>query len=258
MNRCLDEALRLAALGIAVFPCEPYGKRPIQNDWPHKASTDPHVIRGWWKWMPEANLAVPTGRVDGWDVLDVDIRKTGSGMDALKSLTDAGYLAGYVRIVQTPSGGRHYYFPPGGHGNGSMPKHQLDFRGNGGYVLVPPSYVKEEEKGYEGAYEEMNVSWKTTPMPFDWKAAQSFLNPPPKVRPPRHDGAKSDIRFLVGWMGRQPEGNRNNAFYWSHRTANDEGHEDLGALQDAAIAAGLSLSEVEKSSASAASKGRRK
>ncbi len=55
-----------------MFPCEPGGKRPLIKDWPNAATTDARKISLWWNRWPEANLATPTGRENGFFALDVD------------------------------------------------------------------------------------------------------------------------------------------------------------------------------------------
>ena len=39
------------------------------------------------------------------------------------------------------SGGLHAYFTGSEQGNGRLPRHHLDFRSKGGYVVAPPSHV---------------------------------------------------------------------------------------------------------------------
>jgi hypothetical protein len=56
-----EAALRYAASGLAVFPCEPEGKRPLARLVPHghlDATTDTETVRRWWTEEPNANVSV--------------------------------------------------------------------------------------------------------------------------------------------------------------------------------------------------------
>jgi Bifunctional DNA primase/polymerase, N-terminal/Primase C terminal 2 (PriCT-2) len=65
-----EGALDLARRGWHVLPC--VGKRPVLDDWQHRASTDSDAIRGWWQVWPTANAGVVLGRRSG-DLVDVDL-----------------------------------------------------------------------------------------------------------------------------------------------------------------------------------------
>jgi Bifunctional DNA primase/polymerase, N-terminal len=136
-----EAALRYAAAGWPVFPCWPGRKEPHGILVPHglkNATTDPAGIRRWWTACPDANVAIATGE-PGPDVLDVDMKPGGSGFAAFGQLRCAGLLSGACAIVRTPSGGMHVYYQGTGQGNGRLPRHFLDFRSHGGYVVAPPS-----------------------------------------------------------------------------------------------------------------------
>ena len=132
-----QRALGYAAAGVPVFPCVPGGKVPLTPNGFHDATTDPAVITAWWTRHQQANVAAPTG-APAFDVLDVDVRPTGSGWDALHEARAAGLVEGWVRAVQTPSGGLHLHYPGSDQRNGTIRGRHLDFRGQGGYVLLHP------------------------------------------------------------------------------------------------------------------------
>lgn len=243
----LEDALKLAASGIPVFPCAPRAKTPLTERGFHEASTSEEKIRNWWRWQPEANIAIPTGK-PGLDVLDVDVRSSGSGMDSLNKLTEAGFLTGAVRVVRTPSGGLHIYFPGSGHGGGSLHKLHLDFKAVGGYVLVPPSYVVTDD--YAGDYAEVQAINPPFPEPLDWEACKRFLVPPLAVRKQEYRDDSRGIGSLSSWLQKQPEGNRNRALFWAANRAVEKGG-DVFQLEEAAIAAGLGEVEVRKTLQSA-------
>lgn len=64
-------ALAYARVGVAVFPVEPRGKRPLTVHGFQDATTSAERIRGWWKRWPQANIGLPCQH---WWVLDVDPR----------------------------------------------------------------------------------------------------------------------------------------------------------------------------------------
>jgi hypothetical protein len=104
------------------------------------ATTDPAVIRAWWARCADLNVAIATG-APGPDVLDVDVHQDGAGWPAFDRLKRAGMLAGARALVRTPSGGLHVHFAGTGQDCGRLPRHHLNFKAAGGYVLAPPSVV---------------------------------------------------------------------------------------------------------------------
>lgn len=150
----LEAALAYAAAGLAVLPlhdttagacscgrdCEAPGKHPRTRHGIDDASSDPLVIAGWWQRWPTANVGVRTGAVSGVVVLDVDPRHGGT-----RTLDDRkrqhGPLPRTAQVL-TGSGGWHFYFT---HPGGTEPNTAgrfgdgLDTRGDGGYVVAPPS-----------------------------------------------------------------------------------------------------------------------
>jgi hypothetical protein len=139
-----ENHLQLAALDYAkqgwrVFPCIKRGKRPLIKNWQELATTDARVVQGWWKQWPDANVAVVTGASSGVFVLDVD---GADGEVSLAILQDEhGPLPGTLES-RTGGGGRHLFFKHDGtpvkNSTGKLGK-GLDVRGDGGYVIVPPS-----------------------------------------------------------------------------------------------------------------------
>jgi hypothetical protein len=121
-------------LGMPVFPCEPGGKRPLTAHGLHDASTDPTLVSSWWTRWPNANIGIPTGVA--FDVLDAD---GDEGCDELERLVGCDGIVPGDPIVWTPNNGLHCYFAPTGLGNRARFAPGLDWRGRGGYVIVPPS-----------------------------------------------------------------------------------------------------------------------
>jgi putative DNA primase/helicase len=154
LQNALDYANRLS---WAVFPvhsvadglcscgsknCTSPGKHPRVRNGVHDATIDPAKIAGWWRTWPDANIGLATGLCSGIWVLDVDPRHGGD--DTLFALEQTyGRLQTSVESL-TGGGGRHIIFeyPKDGstirsRANGPGPG--LDVRGEGGYVVVPPS-----------------------------------------------------------------------------------------------------------------------
>gem|GEM_PF-2944623 len=127
------------------FPCE--GKRPLTQHGFKDASTDPRRITAWRHRWPNANIGMPTGEASGVFALDVD------RLEALEELEREHGKLPDTLTVRTPSGGLHLDFrhvegitnSPGGLPAG------IDVRGEGGYVLVPPSAGYEWESRSEVA-----------------------------------------------------------------------------------------------------------
>jgi Bifunctional DNA primase/polymerase, N-terminal len=137
VNVLLDAALGYAARGWPVLPVQPRGKAPCTAHGLHDATTGPDMLREWWARWPDANVGLRTG--DAFHVLDVDGQ---GGFDSLARLT----LVEHEKLasgpcVLTPSGGFHLYFapPPRQIGNRARFITGCDWRGEGGYVVAPPS-----------------------------------------------------------------------------------------------------------------------
>jgi putative DNA primase/helicase len=153
----LAMALAYAAHGWPVFPlysvrdgtCNCWrradcgreaGKHPRTMDGFKSATTDPEPIKNWFDMWPESNIGIATGAVSGLVVVDIDPRN--GGHDTVLALADEGKTFGRTAQVLTQSGGWHlYYMHPGGKvpcgSNVFGPG--IDVRGDGGYVVAPPS-----------------------------------------------------------------------------------------------------------------------
>jgi Bifunctional DNA primase/polymerase, N-terminal/Primase C terminal 1 (PriCT-1) len=130
-------ALWYAAHGIPVFPCKPRGKEPLTPHGFKDATIDHAIISEWWTRWPDANIGMPTGALSKRLVIDVDPRN--GGEESLAEL-----LATYGPFPRTAEqatggGGRHIVFQ---HPGGPIPKTLapgIDFKGDGGYIIVSPS-----------------------------------------------------------------------------------------------------------------------
>jgi len=149
----VEVALRYAAHGWPVLPlhtphggrcsctaadCGSPGKHPRTARGLHDASTDLDRIRAWWGRWPDANLGVATGAASGLLVLDVDLPDGPATLARLE--TEHGRVPATCE-QRTGSGGRQLLFAHPGQAVGNRTRLQpgIDVRGDGGYIVVPPS-----------------------------------------------------------------------------------------------------------------------
>lgn len=133
----LDAALWYATLGIPVFPLRPGTKIPYPGSHGCKdATTNPTQIRAWWASAPTANVAIATGHTV--DVIDLD-GPTGVKSWLADLWDDMPPICGRARTRRP--GGWHLYIHTTGMGNRAAMFPGIDYRGQGGYVVAPPSTV---------------------------------------------------------------------------------------------------------------------
>lgn len=136
----LDLSLKYSEIGWQTFQLRERDKVPLVK-WADVATCEKNTLLGWWEYNPNANIGIVCGRRSGIVVLDVD--KDKGGFDSLQQLQNR-----YGKLPATPtsatgSGGEHLFF--------AYPEHAtirnsagklgagLDIRGDGGYVVAPPS-----------------------------------------------------------------------------------------------------------------------
>lgn len=126
--------------GWSVIPILGHDKRPAirWQQFQQRRST-PDELDKWFRQWPDGNIAIVTGVVSDLVVLDID-PKHGGNESLLQLLREHGPLPHTIE-AQTGGGGRHVYFShPGGMVRnlvGLAPG--IDLRGDGGYVVAPPS-----------------------------------------------------------------------------------------------------------------------
>jgi putative DNA primase/helicase len=158
----LDYALDYAAQDIPVFPCREGSKEPACPNGYKDATTKPERIRELWAENPNFNIGTPP---DAWGafVVDVDVKKTGGCAAWAKLCADHGWTTDTYTNA-TPSGGRHIFYSGKGATSAGKLAPGIDTRGEGGYVLLPPSVVDGR------TYRPLN-SLDLAPLPDDLKAA---------------------------------------------------------------------------------------
>jgi hypothetical protein len=136
-----EAAVKLGARGLRVFPCKHQGKEPAIKDNLRLAAVDPAIIGKMWGELGQWNIGLTTGARSGVWVLDVDADK--GGRETLNGLeAEHGKLPVTVEVVT--ANGWHLYFrwPDGVEIRNAQHRDDLpglDWRGEGGYVLAPPS-----------------------------------------------------------------------------------------------------------------------
>lgn len=243
-----DAALTYGAAGIPVFPCVPGGKTPLTENGFYAATTDPGQIAAWWVWRPNANIGARTGITH--DVLDIDVHATGMGYPTVRALHQAGLTEGWAHAVSTPSGGLHLFFPTDPdrpQATWSRGKRHIDFRGTGGYVIVPPSEVLID--GVLRPYEV--IATGKNPAPVEADTIRRLLTPQQPVSGTRPAPVVGDLgaraRRLAQWLTLQPEGNRNAGLFWAACRLTELGltePEMQQVLTDPARATGLPDREI--------------
>lgn len=142
----LTDALRYQSRGWSVIPLRFTGgvddrKRPLIDSWEQyqKKPADAEQIKSWWTQWPNANIGIVMGEVSGLIAIDLD------GPHSVECLRRAKVDVPKTASVSTGKGFHAYYAHPGypvsnrarllTDNNGSA----VDVRGDGGYVVAPPS-----------------------------------------------------------------------------------------------------------------------
>ena len=207
----------LASAGVPVFPCVPGQKRPLTARGFHDATTDLAQITQWWTRWPDANLGLPTGAVSGVVVVDVDVREHVDGRESMRRALNAGRAGVPVFTVVSPSGGRHGYYPatPGVvQRSWQAARAGVDFRGDGGYIVIPPSHTAA------GSYRLATVRQGAS-AGIDSDALRDFLDPRPALKPRAADRGlvQSEpgvvVARLAAWVAGLGEGERNRGLFWA-------------------------------------------
>ena len=241
-----EAAVIFARAGVPVFPCAPGGKQPVTGQGFKNATTDLAQVQAWWHRFPAANIGMPTGAASGAVVVDVDVHGPVNGYDALNRADRAGLVSGWGLAARSASGGLHLYFPATEgveQRSWQAGRAAIDFRGDGGYIIVPPSAVTGS-----GSYEFV-AGADRAPAPVDAARLRDFLAPRPEPAPHQVRGPirSEDATRLAAWVGMRDEGERNRGLFWASCRLAEAGVDPtvtLDALGPAAEHAGLPPREV--------------
>lgn len=144
-------ALAYAKSGFAVFPLHSIrvgrctcghdcgknaGKHPRVKSGFKVATTDVRQIEAWWRIMPDSNIGIATGKASGIVVIDIDGEQA---LAMLKAIVDQHGALPRTAIVKTARGWHLYFTMLAGTTISCSTGAGLDVRGDGGYVVAPPS-----------------------------------------------------------------------------------------------------------------------
>lgn len=129
----LEAARDYMQAGLSVIPVGP-SKRPLVS-WQGFQHERPHadLVDEWWTRRPDANVGMVTSQISGVVVLDADGPE---GLESLKALNTQAT----TWLSKTGRGWHQWFRHPGVTiGNRAGVRPHLDVRGDGGYVVAPPS-----------------------------------------------------------------------------------------------------------------------
>jgi len=180
---------------LALFPVKERDKVPMTQNGFKDATRDWQDYQKLHGGRPH-NVGMPTGPINGLFVLDLDPRHGGD--ETFKHLLSQYDTLPPTWQTTTQSGGTHFFFKWDDNrlvGNRANVLPGLDIRGDGGYVLLPPSRV-------EGDYR-----WVRSPSKFELLPAPDWLWT--VLETSAHASAAVDIgKFANGIL----DGQRNDSF----------------------------------------------
>lgn len=143
MSTMLSWALWYRAQNLSIIPVS--GKTPLISwkEFQGRIASE-EEIKEWWEKWPEADIGCVTGAISNKLVLDID------GARGFKEIASLDCLT--TQIVRTARGQQyHYKWPEAFSGKttlaGLLP--EVDVRGDGGYVKLPPSQFSDGSGRYE-------------------------------------------------------------------------------------------------------------
>lgn len=138
-NEFMQQALEYEKKGFSVIPLKPRDKTPLIIEWKQYQveRADRVQIGKWWRLWPTANIGLIMGEVSGYDGVDIDSDVARAEFKAMCGEHDLDR----VPYVSTGKGWHLYFKHEKQLGNkagvGGHPG--IDFRGDGGYLVAPPS-----------------------------------------------------------------------------------------------------------------------
>lgn len=143
MSSLQSEALIYAQNNFKIFPLKVNSKNEqVLKSWKEEATNDINQVTKWWLTNTQYNIGLKTG--SGLIVIDIDCKNGKNGLEQIKP-----FLADFpkTRIAKTCHGGYHFYYKVDREVKNYVNLLDgVDVRGDGGYVLAPPSIV--DDKSY--------------------------------------------------------------------------------------------------------------
>ncbi|HEY4694459.1 MAG TPA: bifunctional DNA primase/polymerase [Candidatus Nanoarchaeia archaeon] len=136
-NEFIHHSLKYLQLGFSVIPIDQDKKPLVKWEEYQKRKATEEELRSWAQNFNNPNIGIVTGDISGMVVVDVE-----AGGDTTN-------LAPTI-LSKTGGGGYHFFYKHPGQPvkNGVRVKDKTDIRGDGGYVVVPPS-VHKSGNSYE-------------------------------------------------------------------------------------------------------------
>ena len=143
-NKLLEAALKYATeYGWAVFPCSSTSKKPLTPHGCKDAKKSVGAIKAWWNKWPDASVGVATGTASNLIVIDEDLDED-KGLNGYEEVSAWERINGKLpdtALCITGRGGYHLYYryDKDDIKNRAGLLDGVDVRGEGGYVIAPPS-----------------------------------------------------------------------------------------------------------------------
>lgn len=241
----LDHALAYAGRGWPVFLLSE-DKIPLRNCWacdftrnktgPHKhpdtpeakeacdcltchgfyaATVDEGRVRAMAERSPRGCLAIRTGAPSGLVVVDVDPPE---GLRTLAILDEGGLLPGTLMAMTGRESGLHLYYAhpgvkiptkPGALGKG------VDVKGDGGYVIAPPSRHPKTGQRYMWAGDGRSDHEPAPLHPGVVERLRERPRPAPAARAARCGSPRGRLAGLVNTVLNAPPHQANNVLHWA-------------------------------------------
>lgn len=216
-NKYLDAAIKYATkYNWAVFPVSPKTKKPLTPHGCKDAKKEVGPIKAWWKKWPDSGIGIATGSISKLIVIDEDIDED-KGIDGCHEIMmwerDNGSLPETVSAI-TGRGGSHLYYHYAGNdiGNRAGLLDGVDVRGEGGYIIAPPSlHPNGTEYAWENGPDEIELSEITDTI---WKLLRTGKE------------AETQNRFQLPQV--IPAGERNDTLYRLACSLQSQGVPDAG------------------------------
>jgi hypothetical protein len=142
-SELLSSALEYLDAGYSIIPVGQDKKPLIKWEEYQKRQATREEVKEWWTRHPGANIGMVTGNISG--ICAVDNDDPNSKHQLLKTIDEFAQPP----VSMTPRGGNHMIFgmPDKDIRNTVNFLEKVDFRGEGGYIVVPPS-MNGNGKGY--------------------------------------------------------------------------------------------------------------